>query len=246
MEINKHQKTKHSQQCIGPCYPPGSKFIHPNSLKTLTNTEKNSNKCPTNEWFDNPTKKWYETDICYNQSTNDDIKQMEGQMLVPSYIFTPEKFLKLFYNIDTFDQSITWYFENANTPLSTRLRILESSLVQFGKQLDYISDDFVNVYIDIAKKLWINDIYKNIHQYIYINEKDEEIFLKKNKEGDKQRKIEKINYIIKKFLTKQNIFDVLKQYIFANKKEWDHITAHNELIKKELIRYIDIIIKSSI
>jgi hypothetical protein len=96
--------------------------------------------------------------------------------------------------------------------------------------------------------MWIRDIYQHTKQYIVI--KNSSIYLRngvniKDNRGNKYR-IEKTNYIIDKFITKNNIYKFLTNYIKKYKDSWDQITSHNKNLKYNFINFILTDVKNKI
>jgi hypothetical protein len=205
---NKFQKSVNDKQCIGPCYPAYTKAIHPITLMEYTSDKP---FCFTNEWYDKNNKKQI-ADICYIPEK----KPIYGINSVPIFEFNCKNFLKLYYNISSFDDAFKYINDNklpergesikSNLPMKTKLRIIECCLKLYLNDKT-LNEDLIYFYIDIIKTTWL----KNIQKYtkkISIND-----------------------------VTEQDVYNILNKYYKKNKNEWKHINNHNQNIKKETIEY---------
>jgi len=243
----KYPKSIHGKQCIGPCYDKNTSYIHPITLDTYKTKVPT---CPTENWIDeNGDNKI--NDLCYLPTKGKD-DQSQLDLITPIISLNCDKFLKYCYNINSFDEAIDWNTNN-NDPLYTQLRIIECAWKNYGKSHDIINGDLIEFYKIVIKKEWIHDIYNNINHFIYIDAKNKTIYLKNTEEtyqeekNNKQNnKVEKINFIIKKFITNDIIYKILNRHIDSNINKWDDVESHNESIKNETIKYIINKIKISI
>jgi hypothetical protein len=231
----KYPISVHNRQCIGPCYPANENIVHP---ITLTGITRKKPFCPVDQWLNEETKQWEFTDECYlpSKGTKDQEQKMEYNLLVPTFNFNCEYFLKIFYNIFSFETAIDWLSENSQDPIYTQLRIIECAWRLYGNNSDILNDQLLDFYIMIIKKEWIKDIYPQISKYIYIDE-NQKVYLKANKE-DQKNQVEKINYFIQKFVTKQTIYQVLDLLIKENNIHWNTVNSFNKTIKELFIKYI--------
>lgn len=237
--MNSNKNTKkfpisiNNQQCIGPCYPSNKIVLHPITLNYLTNKEP---FCPTLRWYDERDHQYKNADICLipSDTTKMDQQQIDLDLIVPTFYFNCEYFLKAYYDIYSFENAIEWISINNKDPLYTLLRIINCSWRVFGPDIDIMNDQLIEFYSNVIKKNWIKDIYPEISKYIYIDSKNKNIFLKEVNnidEPNQKNQIEKINYFNKKFNTSQVILNLLKIYISENKNDWNKIINHNNLIK---------------
>lgn len=244
----KFPKSITGRQCIGPCYESNKYIMHPINLTYVTDKEKPF--CPTHEWRNEKTGKNEIIDICLIPSKADDInkQQIELNFIVPTFEFSCEYFLKTFYNIYSFESALDWISTNINNPIYSLLRIINCAWKIYGSTVDIINEQLIEFYINVIKKEWIKDIYPIISKYLSTENK--RIYMKRPNKNDINNKninqIEKINFIMKKFITNQAIYKVLHNYIESNKDDWDNIKSHNEMIEEYLIKYIVEKIESTI
>ncbi len=172
-------------------------------------------------------------------------REYEMNVLLPKIDFDCSQFLKIYYNIFSFDDALVWINNNKKKPTNTILRILECSWKTYGKDIDFIDDQLVNIYINIFKNIWIKKIYQNLKKYIIVENK--KIYLGMDQEkANKKYKVQKINFIIEKFITKNTVYKFFDQFITENRDGWEDIQNYNEFIKKSFIKYILIKIKNII
>ena len=248
----KYPKSKSGQQCIGPCYKPGTWIIHPVTLDYITNED--FPFCPTNYYPDpdNPdTLK--RLDECFHpieKPDKTDKTDIEMNIILPKFGFNCGHFLKIYYKIYSFEQTLEWLKENKYAPQYTKLRLLECSWQSYGNDVNILTDELVEFYVNMIKKSWIKKIYKHIEKYVKIDG-DKIYFSVPPKSEDKSKisneyNVEKINFIIKKIVNKNNIYKFFTKYIKGNKKRWDEIEDHNIKMQKFLVKYIVNKIKESI
>ncbi|CAH6421431.1 Hypothetical protein KVN_LOCUS262 [uncultured virus] len=237
----KYPKSKHNRQCLGDCFLPGTWIIHPITLDYVTDPDHAF--CAVNEWETNDANTGkltkYFIDQCYIPTNEKDTSsaQIAMNILIPQIDFSCDQFLKIYYNIHSLEDTLNWIEVNQEAPLLTKLRIFDCSWELFGKNLDIIDDRIINFYIDVIKKKWIKKIYPILKNYIFIDE-NKEIFLSKNYNSSDEFKIEKINYFIKKFINKNNLYKFFVTYIENNRKNWQKIISHNKNIQNQFINYI--------
>lgn len=241
-----YQKSTHGQDCIGPCYEPGIRIMHPMTLNYVRH--KTEPFCPTNEWeyedkYTGKKLKLY-IDSCENPIRKGEINENEisMNMLLPWINFDCGHFLKIYYKIFSFDDGITWINKNKNTPYLTKLRILECCWKYYGYQDDFvITDELIDLYISIIKNKWIHDIYHKFKGMIVVD--NDKIFIGKdvddNKDNKDKYKVEKINYIVKKLLDRNTIYKILLRYIKKFYSKWNEVKSHNKNIKLFIMEYLD-------
>lgn len=252
MELNvkTYPKSIHNIQCIGPCYYPGTMIVHPVTLQTLTDPDEPF--CPVNQFehFDKNTgmKTTKSLDICYRPTDNVDLsgKEFEMNMLNPNIEFNNNEFLKIYYNISSFEDAINYIDSKKYLPIATKLRIIDCSLNAFGYELTIFDNRVVDFFIDVISQKWMDDIYDKIGKYIKID--GDKISFKNNikrnvsafhtdSETDKNIKY---NFIKSKFITPEEIYKFLSRYLKHRKENWKQIKQHSINIKKDFIDYIEL------
>ena len=244
-DIKKYPKSKNKLQCLGPCYHPGTMVVHPTQLEIVSDYDQPF--CPVNEWKQIDPKTGRETenitDGCFNptEKTNISNKELQLNILTPHIDFNVEHFLKIYYNIYSFEDSIDWLDRNGHTALGTRIRIMNCSLKAFGESIDLFDNRFADFFIEYVKKNDIRNFYNKISGYVGINSEKNSINLiskDKNKLSNNEFCIERINYIIKTFLEKDDIIKFLVKYFKNRKSQWKDIDNHLKNMSNDLIGYI--------
>jgi len=256
--IKKYPKSDKGYQCLGPCYGKYVTSVHPITFDLITS--KNS-YCPVAGYqsfypSENKFKITYQ-DECNKDSTNSSLDKNEEiyNNLLPYMEFNIKDFLSMFYEINTFEDGITWITNNNDTNIRTKIRIFECILNVFGKSIDIIDNRIIDFVIDIIKTNYSQQIYKNIQKYIKIDGKKNSVEIDKDGNGDRDKKedidddkkknIIKTNFIIKTFINQDIIQKFLFKYFKIKKNEWDDIHDHINDIITELEHYIINIIKVS-
>jgi hypothetical protein len=248
----KYPKSKNNFQCVGPCFQPNTLIVHPLTLEYVT--DRYYPFCPVREWsyIDNETgdKIMKTTDICLNPTESKDLsgKEFEINMLTPTVDFNDEQFLKIFYNIYSFDDAVTWIDNKTYTsPLLTRYRVMNSAWNAYGSEIDIIDYRIVKFYIELAKKRWSSDIYKHLHKYVHILGQD--VLLgdpDKNDLSYKDNAVIRINFLIDRFINNDEMYKFLVKYLKHRKDEWENTIDHSDSIKNDLIKYIENKIKLTV
>ncbi len=239
----KYGKSVNGRQCLGPCYESNKWTIHPLTLEYITN--KNYPFCPTAPWTDPKNKdKIFIQDRCHKPSKDVDDIAIQMNVIIPEITFTHEHFLKIYYKIYSFENATSWISKYEHKPILTKLRILECAWKAYGNTLSILTNDLVIIYIDIIKKYWMKYIYKSIGKYVNVETK--KIYFNKPTNANNKYKVEKINFIIKKLVTNNNIYKILYKYITDNIDKWDDIEYYNKTILNYIIEYFKIKIKEII
>ena len=242
--IKKYPKSVNGYQCIGPCYEGKTLIVHPITLNTIS---KGYNFCPINLTQTGNVKQDNETDRCLQPTHNINItnKELEINMLNPYIDFNARQFISIYYDIHSFEDSMNWLEENKYLPLETKIRVIKNSLFIFGSTIEMIDHRFIDFFITLIKKKYINHIYNNIYKYIGQNE--DSIVLKKpenNKLEKKDLLLERINFIIKFFINNDESQKFLIRY-FKSKKDAIIINYITDMAD-EFTEYILIKIKKTI
>lgn len=252
----KYSLSKSGKQCIGPCYEANKPIVHPYTLEYIV-----SNKpfCPVAAFKKLDPKTghhdFFYFDDCYESKNNHNIYDSQMNILIPEIEFSCSQFLKLYYNITSFDDFLTWIANN-KAPIRTKFRIMNCALNLYSSSLELIDDRFIILFIEIVSKLWINDIYRIINKYILIDnnmisldhskkviklDNDFKNILKLYEDiepdEDEYSSI-KIKFIIDKLINKNIVYNFLNKYILP--KDY----ANN--IKLSYLQYILIKIDKTI
>jgi hypothetical protein len=248
-----YPKSRTGSQCIGPCYQPGTQIVHPITLEYVYNTEHPF--CPVQpyEFSDPETGKKYprQIDACSHPTENKDLsgKEYELNILVPSNDFNPIQFLKIYYNIFSFEDAIEYITNKKYLPILTRMRIADCALKAYGYELNIIDHRTVDFFIETANKFWIDELLERTGKYVIV-EDDRVKFGKaneKDRDGDANRSV-KIKFLKSKFINNDEMFKFLMRYIKSQqvRGEWAKIKKHTETIKENFVDYAENKIKMTI
>lgn len=238
-DIKIYPKSKSKKQCLGPCYFPKTHVVHPTLLEIVSNNEP---FCPVDPWkYVNPEtgeETLFATDLCFQPTEKKNVssKEAELNMLTPFLDFNASQFLKIYYEIFSFEDSIDWIDRNKFDPIKTRSRIINSSLIAYGENVELFDNRFVEFIIEFIKKKKILEIYNKLHIFININ--NDSVLLEKNNIDKKDKCVERINYIVRVFLTKDEITKFLIKYFSQKKDKWKDIKNHLDLIVSNLTEHI--------
>lgn len=238
----KYPKSNSGFQCIGPCYKPGTIVVHPITLEYITNNDQPF--CPVKEWTEvmsSGDKRDRIIDECLNPThiKNVSKKELEMNMLIPYIDFNCEQFLKIYYNIYSFEDALIWLEKNDFVPVNNKLRIVNCSFSVYGSTLDVADYRVVAFIIDIVKARWINILYNKLNKFISI--KDQNIFIAdphSNKLSTTEYTVQRINYILNTFITPDEITKFLEKYIKYRRDTWEEISSHINKLRDDLVEYI--------
>lgn len=240
----KYPRSKNNFQCLGPCYNPNTSIVHPLTLEYVT--DKYYPFCPVREWEfqDRETGKTIvrTTDLCYQPTESKDLsgKEFELNILTPSIDFNEEQFLKIFYNIHSFEDAVNWIDTKKYTPLLTRLRIMDCAWRAYGKEVNIIDHRVVEFYLELIKKKWTRDLYRELNKYVHI--RGEKVLLgdpNDNNLGPKEEVVVRTNFLVDRFINHDEIYKFLTRYLKHRKDQWDTILRHSDHMKKDLVKYIE-------
>ncbi len=234
--MNKYPVSKNNVKCIGPCQKPGTYILHPTELIYVTN--KVTPFCPIKKkiYYDNGQEVTQIIDECLNVS-KEAIDQSDANI---SITFTYESFLKIYYNIYTIDDAFEWLRKNNYKSYFTKKRIINCSLKVFHDEKEQIDPRMIDTFIDIIKKRWINEILRLTNNLITIT--NSAIEFKKNDEiydKDNKKNIIKINFIIEKMINNNYMTKFFSYFLNKYQEQWYEIEDLVDVIKDELLYYID-------
>ena len=246
---NTYPKSTSGKQCVGPCYKKNTKIIHPMYFNIITDTLNNS-FCPVAEFtnINDTTGKIekYHVDKCIEQTfkssnPNDSNYVTSTDLLYPFVDFNEETFLKLFYKIEKFSDSIQWIEDNKHTPMKSRKRIFDLSINAFGNSFDIMETSdtrIVDFILLMFKTTYLNKIVLELLKYLNIDNEKKFIEIKKNdkKETDESIII-KTNYINKHIITLENVTNFISKYFRTTHTEL-RMQSHCDNIANKYIIYI--------
>ncbi|AYV83579.1 MAG: hypothetical protein Hyperionvirus8_63 [Hyperionvirus sp.] len=247
----KYPKSKNNFQCLGPCYQPNTSIVHPLTLEYVT--DKTNPFCPVKEWefIDKETGQstMRTTDLCYHPTESKDLsgKEFELNILTPNIDFNDEQFLKIFYNIHSFEDAVNWIDGKKYTSILTRGRIMDCAWNAYGKDVNIIDHRVVEFYIELIKKKWMKELYKELNKYVRIE--GGQVLLgdpNDNSLTAKDEVVVRTNFLIERFVNHDEIYKFLIKYLKHRKNEWETIVNHSNSIKMDLIKYIENKIKMTI
>lgn len=245
INIKKYPKSQHNLQCLGPCYAKGTKILHPISLNITSYADHPF--CPVNEWEseDPKTGKKYvmDYDKCAIPTRSKDIgnDELALNMLLPYIEFNKTSFLKVYYNVFSFEDALDWITNNTDNPINTRARIINSALSVYGKDMDIVDYRFVNFMQELIKSKYIRKIYSEISPYITVIDDTVELTTKKSQMkrlSNEDYNIERTNYIIKTFFDNESLSKFCIRYFKYRKDIWNDINNHLDNMIEDLIVYI--------
>jgi hypothetical protein len=234
-----YPKSINNLQCLGPCYEKNTSILHPTRFRTVTSID--SAFCPTTEHdgedpITHESIKLY-TDKCLNPTHVKD-ELSSASILAPRSEFSKELFLAVYYEINSFEECIEWLDNNSHLPLKTQIRVVNAVLSVFGDNLQLIDDKFVKFFISYIKSYEIQGIYDKVYKYIGIS-KDSVLIVdeRSNKLDKKDMQIERMNYIVSKFLNEDSIKNFLLKYT-QSFSDWKIINDNLYNMSLTLTEYI--------
>lgn len=243
MNITKYPKSKRNFQCLGKCYFQGTTIVHPHNLELVV--DHSQPFCPVDEWeYEDPEtgkKTQMITDACFNPTDKENMSGRELQLdiLTPYIDFNAEHFLKIYYNIFSFEDAIEWIDKNKFDPVATRARVMNAALVQFGESVDLFDLRFAEFFAEYIKKNFLKNIYDEIHMFIGFHNKSIMIINKDSNRLDKSDKIiERMNYIVKIFLDKDELSKFLSRYFKHRKSAWKETKNHLVNMGNDFVIYV--------
>lgn len=236
----KYPKSTNNKQCVGPCYKPNTFITHPITLDYITDLD--DPFCPTNIWKEKLSNGKTEDriiDVCKKPTHETDIskKDIGMNVLIPQINFDPEEFVKYYYNLFSFEDALNWLDKNNHLPINTKIRVMDSSLMAYGKSLDIVDYRMITFFIDVIKFKWINIIYSKLNKYISIDKKNV-ILDKSHKMKPDDDVVIRMNYLIDLF-SENELQKFFEKYIKHAIKEMNHMDINMDRIKNDLIEYFE-------
>ncbi len=232
----KFPKSKNGLQCLTPCYPANSWTIHPITLRYHKSTNP---YCHVGLSISNDPNKIEEIDDCYNPISKDELDKIDVDFLIPLFDFNCNHFLILYNNIKNLADGMEYLEKKKYTSINTRARVVNCLLKVHGNHIEIVDQRLVDFFIELAKKKWINIMYDVLNKYIYANSENVKFIRPQtNNISYNDYKIERINFIIMKFLVYDEMYKFLNRYIKHRMDNWKYIENHIENIMNEYIIYI--------
>ncbi len=244
-------------QCLSKCYPANKFVFHPITVEFVTSIKP---FCLINEiqYKDKGINKTLVTDTCIKHKNIIDKSDNDTHTEL-FFNFDHVSFLK-HYNIippDIVQGMVDWFEKNQLAPFCTKRRLLNivlktqhelfKSIIKKNNdcvKVVHINDEYsmssiVTLFVEIAKKQWIKTLFNTINQYINIDV-DGNISLHKkgSKSYDTKNYIEKINYIIDKFINHRFVEKFFIEWVKQHIDNWHEIDNYVNLIHDDLLIYI--------
>lgn len=233
----KYPKSKNNKQCLTDCYPANKWILHPITVQ-FTTLDKPF--CPVMEYDELDPRtgktKIRTTDECM-QSTKQDASTKELQMniITPKFNFECDHFLKIYYNIFSFDQTLEYIRDNPHISTKTKDRILNCSWVAFGKNMINIDDRIVDFYAKNFSASFLDNYYHLLDKYVSI-EFDKVSFSEHGTTGDDDIKL---IFLKEKLVNFHTVKKYLQQFIKKNLNEWDENDDYNLKLTNEFGYYLE-------
>ena len=161
----------HGHKCIGPCYFPNTRIIHPLTLDYINDVKYNF--CPTNQYIDPETSGSHKRMVYYDKciiptaSTTLVDERLQNELISPMFRFSNEYFVKFYYKIQNLENLLKWLDQNKEYPYKTKERVFNSGMVVYGNEVNIIDHRMIN-YINEVMIYNLPLIYKKLRPYIKI------------------------------------------------------------------------------
>jgi hypothetical protein len=159
---NKFGLSKKGIKCIGPCYPPNSKIVHPHTLD-IYNNKSNYSVCPIHETLiDGELHQFDKCEIAPKNKNSKLNSQSSIHILVPDLDMTDEYFLNQIYSIYSFNDALAYITKFKLSPLLSRMRIINCAWSVYGQEVNIIDDILTDLYMEVVENIWQDYIYNKI------------------------------------------------------------------------------------
>ena len=236
----KNPKSMSGLDCKGPCYFPGVEYRHPISLNRIHVPDKAT--CPTIK-HNNPDKPevMIEYDTCLNPTHKQNSDEILLNIISPLLVLHDDVFLKTYYDMYSIEDAIVNVTNNIYLR-KTNYRLINMALRAYGDELIIIDHRIVNIIKDYL--IYNIDVIKeSINKYLVqtpantsINKNDGTDSSDSTSSDDNSN--DNDQYIIKVFLTDDNILKFMTKYIENNKNKWNYTENHLTEIIKQITIYI--------
>jgi hypothetical protein len=225
-------------KCLGPCYYPGVETLHPITLEKYISKYPLCHITPIKE----KDGQIHASRLCINPTEKNAINNnFEINILTPEIVFNEFNFLKIYYDIYSIEDSLNYIDKYTYLPIYTKIRIINLSLICFGKDIDIIDIRFVDFIIEYIKKQKINYIYVHLHKNIGHNDSEDKIEFvnpSKNNLNKNDFCIERMNYLLLTLINTDEITKFLIKFFKLHKYKFEDIENHLENIIENLIDYL--------
>lgn len=189
---NKYPKSIDNKQCIGPCYHAQTRISHP---ITLDEKILDYNSCPIYPQIitDKSTgnNNIIQFSKCYPPTTISGYID-ELSLIVPTFEFNSEYFVKVYYKINSLDDMLKWLDKNKNSPYKTKKRVFDNGMIVYGNDLKIIDHRLI-YYVNEIMNVNISKIYRHIKDYFKIVGDYVELVDVDNYHSDNDNKLNKVD-----------------------------------------------------
>lgn len=242
----KNIKIYNQPECLGPCYFPGTQTIHPSTFQSVKNIT--HSYCHINPTYDYVSGTMKYVNYCDKPTASvQDITTLQTDVLNLNTGFTVASFLHTYYNITNVEEFINWLNNNKDASIYTKVRLFDGVLKVFNQVINIIDDTVAKLVIEIIKKLGMKRLYKQINEYIGVNNAVVKIVNPKdNKLNKKDQYVLRINYIVETFLNKNVIRKFVSKFIKQYSDEFNQFESPTNIMLKSFENYVISKIKNSL
>lgn len=240
---SKFPKSVSGEQCLGPCYESGSVIAHP---MTLQEVSYNKNFCPTAPHVKiDPVTGQRKLDIidnCYiptvsQKDASNMSEDVQHQLIAPVFRFSANYFLRIYYNIGSFEETVDWLGKNHDAPYRTKERVFNQSMLLYGDSFSIVDHRLVE-YTQYVMNYNMPVIFREVMNYIDVQDGQIKLVLPNNKTEYKKENVQPIiKYIESKFLGTSDIGKFLSKFLRYNFKDLKS-PNFTDLLVSRMIEYI--------
>lgn len=228
MDSNTYPISTTGIKCISKCYPAGTQIVHPITTEKITNTAHTF--CAIDPYYsadDEIIRTIAPCDLAGNvdvdKNTDVLVENTQANLLQPLWPLNTKNFLSQYYSIKSQIDFNNWLVDHKDSPVLTKIRIIECFLNAFGKDIAMFDEEFINTVLSIIKQFWIKKIYNKLYKYLSVKidvetpkciiVSPEKNKLKKLEYSDIRRK-----YLETRIITYDTLFIISNKYLEKSKK----------------------------
>lgn len=237
-------------ECLTKCYKKNENMFHPRTLQF--NISHVDGQCGIESRKEDDMVQISKGHITKEYGTcavNNDLSYVVpiDKTIMLSYYFDPIFFIKILYNLQSFDAVIKWTNENINLPFNTIKRVHNCAWHIYGSHKDNITDIVLKYYYELAINQWMKDYIIHITRIFSFSVGIENNILVHHKNKDTQHEEKLSDIIITAFFNYNFFVSTINKYIISLGNIVDNkVSSHYKNIKNFVYEHLIDNIKNSL
>jgi len=241
----KYPVSVNGYQCIGPCYPANTTARHPITLDEINDE---FNFCPTDGHVKQDPKTGKTnvifSDKCYVPTITKgdnglylDEKTIE-MTVTPKIKFSSDFFIKIYYNINSLEELLSWLDSHDKDPYRTKERVFNTGMMVYSDNINIIDNRLVK-FVDQIMVKNLPQIVRHVKKYFIVSNDTIKLITPNNSENNMTKtQISKLRLYLKEhFFGMNNIQTFLSKMLRYYRDDFKQKEL-SKIMTNHMIEYI--------